>query len=746
MRFRDLDIPGKLADLLEAQGFRELYPPQEKALPVALSGKSLVAAVPTASGKTMIGMIPALSVILSSGKKVLYIVPLKALATEKRDDFSKFSELGVKAVALTGDPDRDDDVSGADVVIATSEKADSMIRHGNKWVRDVGLLIADEVHMINDPGRGPTLEVAMTKMMHRNPGLQVIALSATISNAHDLSDWLNAKLIHSDWRPTELKEGVYFDGMITFSNYSHIEVPKKKDEIAAMVEQTVNDGGQCLVFVNSRRSAESVAYKLKKPLESLCGVALSDAERGMLEGGAESTSVGKKLAECVASGVAFHHAGLEYNQRRMVEEGFRNRTIKCIVATPTLAAGINLPARRVIVRDTTRFESNAGNVPIPVMEVKQMCGRAGRPGYDPWGEAVLIAKNDRDEDRLMDDYINHDTERLISKLGNENTLRTHILSLIATEDTNTVSDIKEFIDMTYFGSTSDTWGIETLIEDVVDYLVENDMVEMAGDLCRALPFGKRVSDLYIDPRSAVILRKAVEKVDEDTEDILIFQAVAATPDVLGMYPKKGDADMLAQTESAYSDMWLVSMEDEGGSDYEVDMETHMANLKTAVMMRFWVEEKSEDAITEILGIGPGDIRARVDTADWLLYGMSEIAYIFNPDAVSRIKPLLTRVRYGIKQELIPLVSIRGVGRSRARTLFENGYQDRMSLSSVDVRALASLPGIGKALANSIKKQVGDSVPEPPPMPDMDEDELNYMMEKMAAEEDAKNNQSSLDSF
>ena len=119
MRFRDLDIPSGLADALESQGFRELYPPQEKALPIALSGKSLVAAVPTASGKTMIGLIPALSTILSSGRKVLYIVPLKALATEKRDDFAKFSKLGVKAVALTGDPDRDDDVAGADVVIAT---------------------------------------------------------------------------------------------------------------------------------------------------------------------------------------------------------------------------------------------------------------------------------------------------------------------------------------------------------------------------------------------------------------------------------------------------------------------------------------------------------------------------------------------------------------------------------------------------------------------------------------------------
>lgn len=110
--------------------------------------------------------------------------------------------------------------------------------------------------------------------------------------------------------------------------------------------------------------------------------------------------MGRALADCFSGGIAFHHAGLEYAQRRIVEDEFRSRTLKCIVATPTLAAGINLPARRVIVRDTSRFEASKGSVPLPVMEIKQMCGRAGRPGYDPWGEAVLMAKSATDSERL----------------------------------------------------------------------------------------------------------------------------------------------------------------------------------------------------------------------------------------------------------------------------------------------------------------------------------------------------------
>lgn len=451
MRFRELDIPDVLKDALESGGYKEMYPPQEAALPIAVRGRSIVAAVPTASGKSLIGYIPILKTVIEKRRKALYIVPLKALATEKRDDLERFSSLGIRTVALTGDPDRDDDVRDADIVVATSEKADSMIRHGNPWLDGIGVLVADEVHMINDPGRGPTLEIAMTKLIRRCRGLQVIALSATISNAEDLAYWLEAELVRSDWRPTELKEGVYYERSIDFGNGTRTEVPESKDAVAAMVMQTLGEGGQCIVFVNSRRSAESVARNLAPVMRPRYGSVLPAARRKILEGSQETTQMGRTLADCFSGGVAFHHAGLEYAQRRMVEDEFRARTLKCIVATPTLAAGINLPARRVIVRDTSRFESNKGSVPLPVMEVKQMCGRAGRPGYDPWGEAVLVAKNVRDSGRLMDDYVNHDTERLLSKLGNMDTLRGHILSLVATEDACSPGEIKDFMDATFFG-------------------------------------------------------------------------------------------------------------------------------------------------------------------------------------------------------------------------------------------------------------------------------------------------------
>ncbi|MCQ2079090.1 MAG: DEAD/DEAH box helicase [archaeon] len=754
-RFSDLKTSDAIRDALKAQGFREMHPPQARAIPLALEGRNLVVAVPTASGKTMIAVVPALYTVLVRKRKALYIVPLKALASEKRDDFKKYEHLGLKVVMTSGDPDRDDDISDADIVIATSEKTDSMIRHGNRWLDGLGLLIADEVHMIHDPLRGPTLEVAMTKLIRRNSDLQVIALSATISNSLDLAHWLKAEHVKMLWRPTRLKEGAYLrdkvdnKGVIRFGDGTDLDVPladaaKDVVDMWSMIKQTVEAGGQCLVFVNARRSTESVAYDLRKKMKALVGGGISDADRIMLEGGTEeSTSVGKKLAECVDCGIAFHHAGLEYNQRRSVEEGFRNRSIKCIVATPTLAAGINLPARRVIVRDTTRFESNAGNVPIPNMEIQQMCGRAGRPGYDPWREAVLMAKSYENMEAMMENYILADTERLTSKLGDERLLRSHLLGLIATGDATTEAEMVEFMGRTFYGATCELYGVDSVIGRVVDFLAEQGMVQRVGETISILPFGKRISDLYIDPWSAVILKKAVLRMDERTDELQIMHAVACTPDVLGLYAKKADQPELEGIDAEYEGKFLCTIEDECGGEgsYDMDYDNHMADLKTALLLTRWVDEMSEEKIVELMNIGPGDIRSRVDTADWILYAMNEVALLFNPDATSRIKPMLTRIRYGVREELIPLVSFRGVGRTRARTLFDKGVKGRQDISRIDLDILAGMPKIGMKLASSLKEQAGyvpKVIEQEPPRDDMDE-EMAFMLERMAAEEEARNN-------
>ncbi len=706
MRVDELDVSDSVAEALMEAGYVNLHPPQAEAIPVALQGHNLVVAIPTASGKSLIGYVPALDMMVRKGKKVLYIVPLKALASEKKDDFEKFSKLGIKAHLSTGDLDSDDkNLQDADIIVATSEKADSMIRHGSTWMEQVGLVIADEVHMIHDPGRGPTLEVILTKLMRRNRDLQIIALSATMSNAFDLAEWLHARLVESDWRPIPLKEGVYYDGHIQFDDRTSREVEADGEEIWGLVKQTILDGGQSLIFVNSRRSTEALAVKYSKKMSELAGRTLSQADEVLLEGGAESTATGRKLSSCVKCGIAFHNAGLTYRQRKYVEDNFRNGQIKCIVATPTLAAGINLPARRVIVRDTTRYETNYGNSPISVMEIKQMCGRAGRPGYDPYGEAVLVAKSETDKEHLMEDYVEHDTERLTSKLFNEKILRSHVLGLLATGDADSRDSIIDFLKETFFGTVSQLFGIESVVDGIVRSLVEEDMAKENGEDIRITSFGKRVSDLYIDPASASILREAVTKIDDDTKDLPILLAAAMTPDVLGMYPKKADMDRLNAAGDEVWDHMLVDPEDI--EDY--DEEYFNSDLKVALLVNDWIEETDEDTLTDTMGIGPGDIRSKIDMMDWIIYAMSEIAYMFNPSAIKKIRPLMTRVRYGVKEELIDLVAFRGVGRNRARILFNHGIRSRSDIAAIDESELANIPKIGSVLASKMKDQAGGRI-------------------------------------
>ena len=710
MRTEELDLPQEAIRALTEQGFVELHPPQAEAIPKVLEGKNLVASIPTASGKSLIGYCAALKKILVERARVLYIVPLKALAAEKKDDFDRFSELGISVGISIGDLDSDDrKLADADVIVATSEKADSLMRHGSKWIQSVGLVIADEIHMHHDPGRGPTLEVSLTKMRRRNPDLQIIALSATISNAMDLAQWLDAELVKSDWRPIKLKEGIHLNHEVRFTDGGVLELEYMKEEVLALILDMLKIGGQCIVFVNSRRSTEALATRYCKDIASLGAFNLTDEDKSILEGDAESTAVGRKLASCVKYGIAFHHAGLTSEQRHFVETNFRNGRIKVIVATPTLAAGINLPARRVIIRDTTRFEAASGNSPIPVMEIKQMCGRAGRPGYDPYGEAILMAKNSDDYIHLLSDYLESDPEEITSKLGNERVLKMHILGLIATEEVSSVDDIIEFLRETFYGSQSSLYGVEGAVENVVEFLAEEEMIRDDDGVLSPLPFGKRVSDLYIEPESAVILKHALEKYTDDTDELMILQAVASTPDVLGMYPKKNDRDSLLNITLRYDGKFLTEVPDD--ADYE--FEYFLSDLKTACMMEEWISEKEEDAILNSMGIGPGDIRARVDSMDWLTYAMIEIAVIFRPDAVKRLRRLHARIRYGVKEELIDLISLRGVGRARARILFDNGIRDRKDVEEADFYTLANLPRIGNALAKSLKMHTNSFVEVPP---------------------------------
>jgi helicase len=712
LRIDELELPEGVAGIMAREGIEELYPPQAEAVPIALEGRNLVVAVPTASGKSLIAYLATIKHVLEEGGKVLYIVPLKALATEKHEDLERFGELGLRVAVSVGDYDSPDPrLEEFDVIVATSEKADSLLRHRSNWLSQISLVVADEVHLIHDPGRGPTLEVTLAKFRRYNPSLQVIALSATIRNASILAGWLEADLVDMEWRPVDLKEGVFLEGRIFFTDNTSREIECVDDPVWSLIKNVVEEGGQCLVFVNTRRSTESLATKYSPRMGRLMG---REVDAGGID---EDTTMSRKLRSCVSGGMAFHNAGLTSAQRRNVELAFKRGDIKCIVATPTLAAGINLSARRVVIRDVRRFEGGYW-ASIPVLEIKQMCGRAGRPRYDPWGEAVLLAKTEDERMFLMENYLLNETEEIFSKLGSEPVMRSHVLALLATGTVSSRASLLEFLGTTFFAHQTELFHIEDSVDRVLDFLVDQGMVRRGEEMGTTF-FGKRVSDLYIDPLSAVNMRDALRSMTGEEQTLGVLHAICSAPDMLSMYLRRGDYERMEELLTLRKGEIILEPPDD-----LTDYEFYLSDLKTATVLEDWIEEKEEDSLLKHFNIGPGDLRNKVETADWLLYSMREMANIFNKDAYPVITEIISRVKYGVRRELLPLTALKGVGRARARALFDRGLRNAIDLREVDVRSLARIPGIGETLAIKIKEQV-DGQMEGTPLPEgPDEEEVS----------------------
>ena len=212
------NLPKDFFEVLQREEIRELRPAQEKAIKKGLlDGKSLLVCTPTASGKTLIAELAGVKSIMEGKGKVIYIVPLKALASEKHKEFRrKYGKLFKIAISI-GDMDSADEyLLDYDFIITTSEKLDSLMRHHAPWLKYVRVVIIDEIHLLNDPGRGPTLEIIITLLKEILKNVQIVGLSATIGNPKELAEWLSAQLVEDDWRPVKLHKGVYLDGEIEF--------------------------------------------------------------------------------------------------------------------------------------------------------------------------------------------------------------------------------------------------------------------------------------------------------------------------------------------------------------------------------------------------------------------------------------------------------------------------------------------------------------------------------------------------
>jgi len=704
MRVDELPIDERVKRVIIERGIEELYPPQAEALSSGvLKGRNLVLAIPTASGKTLVSEIVMVDKLLREGGKAVYLVPLKALAEEKYREFKSWEALGIRVAATTGDYDSTDEWLGRyDIIVATSEKFDSLLRHRPSWVRDVRLIVADEVHLIGSYDRGATLEVILSHMLGK---AQILALSATVGNAEELAEWLDAELVVSDWRPVELRKGVFHLGELRWDDGT---VERYPENWVSLAVDAVKRGKQALVFVNTRRSAEKEALSISTKISRLL---TKPEQRGLKElaDSLEDNPTNEKLKRALKGGVAFHHAGLSRSERTIIEDAFREGLIKVITATPTLAAGVNMPAFRVIIRDTKRY-SNFGWIDIPVLEIQQMMGRAGRPKYDKIGEAIIVARTE-DPRKLMEKYIHGKPEKLFSMLANEQAFRGQILALITNFGVSNFRELMAFLEKTfYFHQRKDTTSIEYKAKDIVYFLIENEFIDMdMNDRFIALPFGKRTSQLYIDPLTAKKFRDAFPKLEKNPNPFGIFQLIASTPDMATLSAKKRELEDYLDLayeleEKLYSNIpyW---------EDYR--FQTFLNEVKTAKILLDWINEVPEASIYETYGIDPGDLYRILELADWLMYSLIELYKLFEPkrEILDYLRGLHLRLRHGVREELLELVRLPNIGRKRARALYNAGFRTQEDIVRAKVSELLEVEGIGMKVIEGLFQYFGVEMPQ-----------------------------------
>jgi helicase len=649
MRLTSLPLAAPTVDHLHERGITELYPPQAAAVEAGVcEGESVVAAMPTASGKTLVAQ---LALVTADGPG-LYVCPLRALAREKYETFASLPDVDVGI--STGDFDASaEELAGHDLVVATAEKVDSAIRNGATWVDDLACVVVDEVHLLDAERRGPTLEVTLATLQRRNPGVQVVALSATVDNPEAIADWLDATLVESDWRPVSLRTGVCVGDSVTFddgtetavdipASTARAETPSGADSTedvpsieadaavdetsitAALVAETVAAGGQCLAFVRSRAEAAQLAERLAADdlaetmgIESVAATA-ADAVRDV-----DGTVTGRTLAECVQSGVAFHHAGLRSGHRAAVERAFRDREIACLCATPTLAAGVNVPARRVVVRDQRRYTGSSMEW-LPTLEVHQMCGRAGRPGLDPHGEAILVGEASS-RDALVDRYVEGDPEAVESTLTEPASLRTHVLSGIATGFAATEAEILDVFEGTFYARETGAGGLADDVAEAVDDLVEMGLVRRAGGVddyrLVATSIGETTSKQYVRPETGTTLVDGLRTAShmEAATTLTAFEVICVTPDMQETYLGNRERASMYRFARANASHLTTNMGE------TADFESWLESVKTARILDEWIDGATIEELVESYRLGPGDLDSRVERAEWLLSAAGALA-------------------------------------------------------------------------------------------------------------------------
>ena len=643
-----------------------------------------IISIPTASGKTVLGILPALKTILNGGKAV-YAAPLLSIQNEKVKEFKAFEEHGIKVGKHP---------SNSDLSVMVFESFDALTRFSWNVLREVDTLIIDEFHMIGEYSRGPTLESAITRAKIINPSLRIIALSATLKNIDEIEQWLDGKTVEHDYRPVPLNKEVLDAEMFNTKN--------KNDVIVKIVEKAIEDNSQALSFVSTRRFTESlatyVAKKIDKKTTKEQKQKFKQVADKLLEvpkkKGSLPTTTCLKLAEAAEKGVVFHHAGLFNEQKEIIEDEFRKGNILMITATPSLMYGVNLPSKYVVIRDHTRWTSN-GPASIPVFDYEQMSGRAGRPQYDDVGYSYLVAKTMDEAFDLEARYVNGEIELTNSKLiDNKDAIYKQIIAQIASSLSKNLDDLNDFFGKTLYGfqmknnpsmsmfaQDSLNWELESALE----FLLQNGIIRATPEGLKTTDFGNLIAKSNYAVETAVKIKEYVSTMEKLNPAEMIY-ALAETPD-LPLISFKGRKSK-DPVRDKLSECGL----------FAVDIGNPEA---TAVSLIEWIDERNEYEIENAYNVYSASTRRSAYEASRLVkFAKNTLEVLGNYSNLKDMDYLSARLYYGVKEDIIPLVvGVKRLGRKRARLLMKT-FGD--NLSEASEKELQKVEGIGSKLADKVK--------------------------------------------
>ncbi|RZH67313.1 DEAD/DEAH box helicase [Natrinema altunense] len=685
-----MEVAEVLPEFADAFAFEEFNRMQREALPALLeSEENVVASAPTASGKTALAEL-AICKALADGGTALFIAPMRALTNEKEDDWDRFEELDYSVYVVTGERDLNPRrARRADILVMTPEKLDSATRkHDSRrydFVTDIDVCVIDEVHLLDADRRGSVLEVTISRL-RRLCEPRIVALSATMPNIDDVAAWLDAPEettfeFGEEYRPVELNAGVK---TYTHGDNSFADKYRRLYRALDLAEPHLREDGQALVFVSSRQDTVQAA---KKARDEIAERDIPMGARGDYDFHTDSTDLDDAtLRKSVLDGVAFHHAGLSKNDRDLVEEWFKEGHIELLFSTSTLAWGVNLPARCVVIRDTKHHDPLEGEVDMSPLDVLQMLGRAGRPGYDDIGYGWVISDSAEADKyrRLL-----RDGKEIESRLAES--LETHLNAEIAMGTITDLEDVMDWLETTFYyvrgQSRPDDYDFPNLrqrVRDCLEGLVERGFVETGEDLSiEATPRGVLTSKYYLRLDTAARFAALCDRVggDADMGDEL------TTGDVLTAVATAAEFDSVSarQDERDAINAVLVG---EDTDDLEAGQRKVLAILRSAAS-----------------GTTPSELRSDAwvirRNATRLVSALGAFLDRFvGPHAANLARRAEARIENGVAEDAVGLTAIDGVASGRASKLAKEGLSTPGDVVDAGVEGLVDA-GLSEGIAERV---------------------------------------------